>query len=87
VREPPLEADFSASVRATLSGVGQALQVDLGGVQPVVFTPLKIRGLECLAHRTECLGDCPDAAYFGPHVYGHSGSNPRRYIDVTWTAM
>ena len=28
----------------------------------------RIRGLDCLRSHAECLGDCPDAAYFGPHV-------------------
>ena len=44
------------------------MQVEVGALQPVTFTPLKILGLECLERKTECLGDCPDAAYFGPHV-------------------
>ena len=35
----------------------------------IKFTPLLIKGLECLEKDTECLGDCPDAAYFGPNVH------------------
>ncbi|CAJ1449110.1 unnamed protein product [Effrenium voratum] len=31
-----------------------------------------IQGLECLRHNTECLGDCPDAAYYGPNVHEDS---------------
>ena len=36
--------------------------------EPIPFAPLMIRGLECLRDGTQCLGDCPDAAYFGPHI-------------------
>ena len=32
------------------------------------FAPLRIVGLDCLKDQTECLGDCPDAAYFGPNI-------------------
>ena len=31
------------------------------------------QGLDCLdAEDEECLGDCPDAAYFGPHIRADS---------------
>ena len=31
-----------------------------------------ILGLDCLKRGTQCLGDCPDAAYFGPHIRADS---------------
>ena len=45
---------------------------ELTSLTPLEFTPLLIKGLECLEKDTECLGDCPDAAYFGPHVQAES---------------
>mmetsp|Transcript_423 Transcript_423/g.1085 ORF Transcript_423/g.1085 Transcript_423/m.1085 type:complete len:953 (+) Transcript_423:294-3152(+) len=52
--------------------VGRALRRDLTALHPIVFQPLKIRGLECLRDHTNCLGDSPDAAYFGPNI-DHDG--------------
>ena len=37
--------------------------------EPLRFAPLHIVGLDCLKLGTECLGDCPDAAYFGPNIH------------------
>ncbi|CAB9501839.1 expressed unknown protein [Seminavis robusta] len=37
-------------------------------VEPVPFSPLYIRGLHCLEQGGHCLGDCPDAAYFGSNI-------------------
>ena len=34
----------------------------------ITFNPLIIRGLDCLRQKQDCLGDCPDAAYFGPNI-------------------
>ncbi|KAL1504155.1 hypothetical protein AB1Y20_010564 [Prymnesium parvum] len=70
VREGPLAAEFDAYSRATLESVGAAVdRRGLSSLPPLTFTPLLIRGLDCLEQRTECLGDCPDAAYFGPNVH------------------
>lgn len=75
VSESRLEAEFTAQARASLAKVGQVFDRDVlhplasGQLQAVKFAPLMIRGLDCLKSRTECLGDCPDAAYFGPHIH------------------
>jgi hypothetical protein len=37
-------------------------------IQRIPFGPLYIRGLHCIHNFTECLGDCPDASYFGSHI-------------------
>ena len=69
VREGELAAGFEAHSTALLANVGRAFHRDLSAVPPpIAFTPLRIHGLECLEKGTECLGDCPDAAYYGPHV-------------------
>ena len=71
VREVPLAARYAAHGGATLGAVARALNrqgVEALQHSPLEFTPLIIKGLDCLAADTECLGDCPDAAYFGPHV-------------------
>jgi hypothetical protein len=71
-RETHLEANFTAHAQETLERVGRALSHEVGAavssLSPVRFTPLKIVGLQCLERGEDCLGDCPDAAYFGPHV-------------------
>ena len=71
VREAPLAEQFAAHARTAVAQAGQALDRDLGAAaaelqHSAAFAPLMIRGLDCLRLRTECLGDCPDAAYFGP---------------------
>ena len=69
MREGELAADFEAHSTALLANVGRAFHRDLSAAPPpIAFTPLRIHGLECLEKGTECLGDCPDAAYYGPHV-------------------
>lgn len=74
VREPQLEADFAAHSREAVSKIGRAFTRDLSALEPLMFRPLMILGLECLKNRTECLGDCPDATYFGPNVLEDSDS-------------
>ena len=77
VREQPLAAEYDQHSRRVLSRVGEALEPaataaaahPFTSLQPLVFTPLLIKGLECLEKHTNCLGDCPDAAYFGPNVH------------------
>lgn len=73
VREAPLAGAFAAYSRAAVAKAGAALGVADGSAfasatPSLPFTPLLIKGLECLEKDTECLGDCPDAAYYGPHV-------------------
>lgn len=75
VREPPLADDFAAFSHATVGKARAALglpatdpEASAAAPPSVAFTPLLIKGLECLEQDTECLGDCPDAAYYGPHV-------------------
>ena len=68
VDETPLRPDFDEHGRAAVVAVGAAFRRQVSAVPPVPFAPLMIRGLECLRRRTECLGDCPDAAYFGPNI-------------------
>lgn len=68
-REGTLEPDFINHSSHTLSSIGQTFDANLSLVQPTKFAPLMIQGLECLKHGTECLGDCPDAAYFGPNIH------------------
>ena len=83
VRELALRTDFDAHGREACARVAKALSIGVDGggssgtnsrqetfmtPQPVPFAPLMIRGLECLRDGTQCLGDCPDAAYFGPHI-------------------
>ena len=69
VSEGALAANFEAHGAALLANVGRAFHRDLSAAPPpIAFTPLRIHGLECLEKGTECLGDCPDAAYYGPHV-------------------
>lgn len=80
VREAPLAAKFAAHGTDTLAKVSAAFPPvggapggpELTSLTPLEFTPLLIKGLECLEKDTECLGDCPDAAYFGPHVQAES---------------
>ena len=77
VREAGLAARYAAHGRATLGAVGRALNrqgVEALQHSPLEFTPLIIKGLDCLAEDTECLGDCPDAAYFGPNVQAEADS-------------
>ncbi|CAK0795980.1 unnamed protein product, partial [Prorocentrum cordatum] len=68
VREPQLEAGFSAHCSAVLSAVGQVYGQEVSSLPPLEFRPLHIVGLDCLRLGTECLGDCPDASYFGPNI-------------------
>jgi hypothetical protein len=68
VSEAPLAARFAAHGAAALAAAGAAFGAQLDATPAVPFAPLRIRGLECLQRGTACLGDCPDAAYFGPHV-------------------
>jgi len=77
VREAGLAARYAAHSRTTLGAVGRALNrqgVEALQHSPLEFTPLIIKGLDCLAEDTECLGDCPDAAYFGPNVQAEADS-------------
>ncbi|CAE7472831.1 GIP [Symbiodinium sp. CCMP2456] len=68
VREGGLQAEFDVYNQKMLAQVGQATSRKLTAVQPTQFEPLMIQGLQCLQEGTECLGDCPDAAYFGPNI-------------------
>jgi hypothetical protein len=68
VREASLEPAFAVFGDTTMAKVGIKLHRSLGALQPSVFAPLMIIGQECLRTGTECLGDCPDATYFGPYV-------------------
>ena len=75
VNETPLLADFVTHGADTLAKVGAIIHRDLRDLKAVPFAPLMIQGLECLQSRnSECLGDCPDAAYFGPHISNESDS-------------
>jgi len=75
VDEKPLAAAFESHGVATLARLEASLARP--GRRPgrlvteaaLSFAPLKIVGLECLARRTKCLGDGPDAAYFAPNVH------------------
>ena len=67
-REAPMREGFAAHGAAALAAAGAAFGAQLDATPAVPFAPLRIRGLECLQRGTACLGDCPDAAYFGPHV-------------------
>ena len=72
VREGPLAEDFATHSTEALAKVSEAFGHSRGSpplAEPLTFTPLMIRGLECLEKDTECLGDCPDAAYYGPNVH------------------
>lgn len=66
--ERDLEAEFDSYNQKMLKEVGEQLELNVEDVQPVKFDPLMIQGLECLKHDTQCLGDCPDAAYYGPYI-------------------
>eukprot|EP00434_Breviolum_minutum_P039856 symbB.v1.2.035399.t1/scaffold4703.1/size36139/2 len=66
--ERDLEADFELHTQTMLKEVGDHFEKNLKTVQPVKFAPLMIQGLECLKENTQCLGDCPDAAYYGPYI-------------------
>jgi len=66
--EGRLKAEFTAHDNQMLHQVGKSFHRRLPSLHYVEFAPLMIQGLECLKHKTECLGDCPDAAYFGPHI-------------------
>eukprot|EP00435_Cladocopium_sp_Y103_P049365 s542_g14.t2 len=65
--ERDLEAEFDLHNQKMLKEVGEQLELT-ADVKPVKFAPLMIQGLECLKHDTQCLGDCPDAAYYGPYI-------------------
>ncbi|CAK9080736.1 unnamed protein product [Durusdinium trenchii] len=66
--ERGLQGDFKRHNQQLLKDVGEALDRELSELSAVSFAPLMIQGLECLRHDTQCLGDCPDAAYYGPFI-------------------
>ena len=73
VHEGSLAGAFEAFGTRALTRLGHATnRKGLEEVDGLAFTPLLIKGLECLEQHTECLGDCPDAAYFGPNVQPHA---------------
>ncbi|KAL7545331.1 hypothetical protein ACHAWF_008682 [Thalassiosira exigua] len=42
-------------------------------IETIDFNPLDIRGLNCIDNvGHQCLGDCPDAAYFGSNIHNSS---------------
>ena len=62
VREGALAARYAAHGHAALGAVGRALNrrgLEALAHAALEFTPLMIKGLDCLAADTECLGDCP----------------------------
>lgn len=64
-----MENDFDAHGQRALAGVSKVFHKNVIPSAVVSFKPLMIRGLDCLKSESdECLGDCPDAAYFGPHI-------------------
>ena len=69
VSEGELAADFEAHGAALLANVGRAFHRDLSAAPPpIAFTPLRHPRPRVPREGDECLGDCPDAAYYGPHV-------------------
>ena len=76
VDETPLASAFASHAASSVASVAVAIGRDVSSTAaaaaalpaPIVFAPLYIIGLDCLREGTECLGDCPDAAYFGPHI-------------------
>jgi len=73
VLEGHLAVEFDAHTVETLARVGRATnRAGIEELPSLPFTPLLIKGLECLKQDTECLGDCPDAAYFGPNIKPHA---------------
>jgi hypothetical protein len=82
VDETAFAAEFDAFDDTVVAAAAQALQhrasvcgvqggcegAQAGQVERRMFSPLMIKGLECIKLRTNCLGDCPDAAYFGPNI-------------------
>jgi len=73
VNERILEVDFESFRKKTLTNVEKTFHLkEIHHVRPIVFSPLYIQGLSCLHNQTECLGDCPDAAYFGPLIQNDS---------------
>ena len=68
MNETDLAPAFTEYGSLVMESIGSAMRRDLSSVPSLEFTPLKILGLECLKNNTECLGDCPDAAYFGPNI-------------------
>ena len=80
VREAPLAARYAAHGGAALAAIGRAFnRQGLEALPPLEFGALHIKGLDCLAADTECLGDCPDAAYFGPHVQAEHATYVLKY--------
>lgn len=69
---------FSAFGKEVVEGVGRAFRREFGAgsesgsqgghYNVTTFSPLMIRGLDCLERRHDCLGDCPDATYFGTNI-------------------
>ena len=65
-----LEADFGKFGETIVAGAGETFRRDFSSVKPIQFNPLYIIGTECLRNGSKaCLGDCPDAAYFGPNIF------------------
>ena len=82
VNEHSLRNNFDAYQERVIAHIAETYQMDASQLQKqtsndnnderwftnIPFGPLYIRGLHCIHNFTECLGDCPDAAYFGSHI-------------------
>ena len=68
IQENDMREDFSKYEEKTLMRVAEAFKNKVQIKSRMDFGPLRIRGLDCLQENTECLGDCPDAAYLGLNV-------------------
>ena len=82
VNEHSLRNDFAAYQDTILDGIAETYQMEESQIQTeanrtnntetwihrIPFGPLYIRGLHCIRNFTACLGECPDAAYFGTNV-------------------
>jgi len=69
-----MNEEFSKHGKETLLEVAEAFKDSkvMETKSRMNFGPLRIRGLDCLRENTECLGDCPDAAYFGLNIVEES---------------
>mmetsp|Transcript_24329 Transcript_24329/g.36081 ORF Transcript_24329/g.36081 Transcript_24329/m.36081 type:complete len:852 (+) Transcript_24329:171-2726(+) len=74
INEKLFEDQFAKHNEETLAKVLKALDNEHNNLNPMHFAPLHIKGLDCIQENTECLGDCPDAAYFGLNIQEASDS-------------
>ena len=80
--------NFQTDFLARLEGYDQTNTLT---IDRIPFGPLYIRGLHCVNNFTQCLGDCPDAAYYGSNIRNNTDVIPalqlKRHDELHWIAL